>query len=350
MSALTTTASRLSLAILLGLGCASAEPNYNPAARYEGKFRLRLPAGSACEFPPRSMSLPAGFALDARDDGPLWIRGGGRKPWSLELPSPMCEWIWVHDLDRNGKPDVLIGGPTHGNGTAPVAFLFVVMVDEQDRPMPWVFYPQDHGDEHGPSSLFDFNRDGRAEFLQTHHEHSDRDDFNYWIHSLYEARAALWHPVQGLRGPMRFPLFSKFTFQRHDLSSSFPPGLAPAIRDESNAAFGRPAVRIVRDVPVDQSAALPPQRTGKGLASYYRRADFANAPKLTFSDGRVCAYRSLNILSDDGDTRRWHEEDAHELVTLAVRGRWPAHVATSTEKGHCFVQGLWLKRGPATQR
>ena len=312
---------------------------------------MLLPAGATCHDMGVSIALKSGFSIENSPPGYL-VRGGAKARWSILAGGGYCERAWVHDLDRNGQPDLLISFGTMGNGMAPPRRLVAVMIDDSGLPVPWQVLLYQTEDENGPFALVDFNQDGRAEVLRDTYGVSDQGDYAYWIWSLYEARGALWHSVHTPLGALRFPLFSKFTFAPHDLPSWFLPGREPAVLDDANAAFGEPAVQIVSRLAA--SVGDVQRRRGEGLASYYTRWTFLSWPKLKLSDGRACALRNyVELLWDDGRVRRWYYGGGHEeksLIDRALRERWHVHAATSTEKGHCFVPGLWLKRGPAPQR
>ncbi len=331
--------------ILYGLSLQGGDGSYNPAAREQRRNRMRLTGFQDCRSFGGRLTLKAGFSMTVVE-GKIVVHGGGPTPWTIHTGSGFYERAWVADLDRNGHPDLLLAGYTGGNGMSPTTGIFVVMVDTAGQPIPWA--TRDYGgvDDYGPLALVDFNRDGRAEIYRSTDGPSDHDDYSYVIWDLFEARDGLWHGVAGNHGPIRMPLFSKFTYASHDISAWFPPGREPSELLESNGGYASPPVTIVRRLPAEQRTETPDRGRREGLASYHTRLEYGASSKLQLSDGRTCAiFGYVALLVNQKTGRQWINGPlADPTLARAARDHWPARVAATTRKGRCFINSLWLNQ------
>lgn len=335
----------LVVSLLYGLSMQAGEGSFNPAAREQRQNRMRLPAFQDCRSFEGRLTLKAGFSITVVE-GEFVVHGGGPAQWTVQAGFGFYERAWVADLDRNGHPDLLLAGHTSGNGMAPPTGIFVVMIDATGQPIPWQTRDYAGVDDFGPLALVDFNRDGRAEIYRSTYGPSDRDDYSYIIWALFEARDGLWHGVTGNHGPIRAPLFSKFTYASHDISAWFPPGQEPSERLESNGGYASSPVTIVRRLLAKQRTEPPPRSRREGLASYYTRLEYGGSNKLELSDGRICAtFAYVPLLVNQKTSRQWiagHVTQAEPTLIRAARDHWSARVASTTKKGYCFIGSLWL--------
>jgi hypothetical protein len=91
------------------------------------------------------------------------ISGDAGVDFTVPLRFAGCK-VWTADLDKNGKQDLVIANLDAVNG--PGVQVILVLVDGQDRPVPWrsldaYFDFEDHGLE----NLVDLDSDGHAELL-----------------------------------------------------------------------------------------------------------------------------------------------------------------------------------------
>ena len=343
--------------IVLGASLRAQDPKcFNPWRAEQRAARANLGPVYRCPGEADPVSIQ-GFEF-------RWAKGGieissrdrsGRQ-WSMVSPSHACHEIWVRDFDRNGQLDALVSGYSGAAGIRPETVHYFVLRDSLGQPIPWRVYTYGLFEDEGRTDLLDLNKDGRLEVLVASYGNSDVDEYNYWTYELYEARNGLWHLVQGQHGPVSYPVYSKFTFRCHNGAASFPEGKEPQQDNHANEQFASSPVTIRRIEPEPRPRAnysTSPARKGEGNATYYARLAFETAPKMVFSDGRRCAVAwTVDVLHSRGGVRSWFEppttpgeklEDA-PLVREAQSKQWPVRVATSVEKGYCFVRHLWIEQ------
>jgi hypothetical protein len=133
------------------------------------------------------------------------------------------EAVYEGDLDRNGRPDLVLCAGTGGNGLAPPTHLIFLTFDRRGRPT--LFQVVGHF-EALPDRIFDVadvDGDGRAELLYM--------GFNggYWITNLYRVRESRWSRVKGRFAGLNFPLYTRFTRRPNHRPVRPPRGRRPLV-------------------------------------------------------------------------------------------------------------------------
>jgi hypothetical protein len=128
------------------------------------------------------------------------------KEWRVETGGIIYyEAVYEGDLDRNGRPDLILSAGTGGNGLAPPTQLVFLTFDRRGRP---TLFEATGYFETQPDRIFDLadmDGDGRAELLFMNY------DDGYWVTNLYRVRESRWSRVEGRFSGLSFPLYTRFT-------------------------------------------------------------------------------------------------------------------------------------------
>jgi len=104
---------------------------------------------------------------------------------------------WAADFDLNGREDLVIGVFGNGNGRCTdVADTVFLLFDEEGRPVPWRVQTRISGEweQWRPGTYLDADRNGRPELVIGGCEYSWSGDYweERWLAGVYEARDARW--------------------------------------------------------------------------------------------------------------------------------------------------------------
>jgi hypothetical protein len=210
--------------------------------------------------------------------------------------------LYSADLDHNGTVDLIYASYTGGNGLAPPMHVLTLLFDKTGRPVPSEMDGYFEIDGRGLKDLVDLDGDGRAELVR------QAFDDGYWITSLYEARSAHWHRINGEHASRSFPIYTRFTNRANQVPTIPGPGRHPTEDDLSNDVTNR-----------------------SGALAAVRWADIqvSENPEVKLSDGTVCtpvAWSSSMVAVVDGPDGRTAatlgaSEEAHALLNTMVQSK-----------------------------
>ncbi len=236
------------------------------------------------------------------------------------------------DLDHNGALDLIYAWNTGGNGLAPSMHVTVLMFDQGGRPVPSEMDGYFDIDKNGLEDMVDLDGDGRAELIR------QSFDDGYWITSLYEARDAHWHRIEGVHANRTFPLYTRFTNKPNRTPTIPPPSRHPVEDDLSNDS---------------------PLRASRLRAVTWADVDQSENPTLNLGNGTVCSpvawYSTMVVVLDTAHGRSaatlGAPEEARELLetirdrklNVQIMGRRRfAVTGDSTQKPtRCVPETVW---------
>jgi hypothetical protein len=224
-----------------------------------------------------------GALINLEEGGTLTITGMDKAglPWRFTGSwNAFGGGFFSADLDKSGTPDLIYAWNTGGNGLAPSMHITTLMFDHRGRPVPSQMDGYFEIDRNGIEDLVDLDGDGRAELIR-----QSWDD-GYWITSLYEARGARWHRVEGEHAGRSFPLYTRFTTRSNRVATTPAPGRHPIEDDLSND--------------------FPSHRSRLRSVKWANVAQSEN-PELVLDDGTVCSpaawYSTMSVVLDTSKER-----------------------------------------------
>ncbi|HJR08027.1 MAG TPA: hypothetical protein VJ842_12265 [Pyrinomonadaceae bacterium] len=329
----------LTLGALSNVATAQSETrDYLPLGRAElGRpFPLKRVAGSVSgqPFAQKFNIGTASAELKFDDERGLVLTGKDRagNPWRVmaAIGSPGGVEMYEADLDRNGLRDLLLHGPTGGNGLAPSSHI-VVVTFERDTGRPVRFQAEGYFESSatGIFDLRDMNGDGRAELI-----YMNFDD-GYWITNIYTATNARWRKVKGRFGARTYPLYTRFTNRPNRRATVPRAGRHPFAPDLSNnAANLRGRLVSYRWAKVSQSE------------------DIELVIETTARRQVICRpiswYSSFAVVKDDARGREifsfaGSEEDMKRALDEIVAGRYEVSLSGQRKAEGCQPEVLWAQ-------
>ena len=227
---------------------------------------------------------------------------GARKPWTVTADAMRGGGLYSADLDKNGTVDLIYAAYTGGNGLAPPMHVLTLLFDATGRPVPSEMDGYFEIDGHGIQDLIDLDGDGRAELIRQAY------DDGYWITSVYEARDAHWHRINGQHASRAFPIYTRFTNRANRVPTTPAPGRHPVEDDLSNDATAF---------------------SGRLTAVHWANVSQSQDPTLDLLDGTACVpvawYSSMVVVRDTSDGRKaatlGAPDEAHALLNEIMRAK-----------------------------
>jgi len=256
------------------------------------------------------------------------------KPWQVTASAwSLGASVYTADLDHNGIPDLIYAGYTGGCGLAPPMHVLTILFDTSRRPIPSEMDGYFEVDKRGLTDLVDLDGDGRAELIRQAY------DDGYWITSLYEARGAHWHSVNGAHASRTFPMYTRFTTRPNRIPVTPSPHRHPMEDDLSNDVI---------------------RKSGTIQTVHWANVEQSENPDLVLLDGTVCTpiawYSTMVVVVDGPDGRmaatlHTTAETLFQQITalhlpIRITGHRRYDTASDQEPRHarCVPEAIWASR------